>query len=114
MVLWRALCGGINRSEMVDWDDDRLIGAVRSELRVAQNVQAAPAFASVVRWPRAIPQYILGHQQRLDDIDILVRKYPGLFLGGNAYRGVAMNDCTEQAEILAKRVADFLAHSSQI
>ena len=34
--------------------------------------------------------------------------HPGLFVGGNAYRGVAMNDCTEQAVVLAERVAAFL------
>jgi protoporphyrinogen/coproporphyrinogen III oxidase len=109
MVLWRALCGGWNRSEMVDWDDTRLVSAVRAELRIAQKVQAEPAFVHLVRWPLAIPQYTLGHQERVDRIEKLAKKHGGLFLGGNAYRGVAMNDCTEQAEILAKRVADYLA-----
>ena len=35
--------------------------------------------------------------------------HPGLFLGGNAYHGIAMNDCTEQAEVLAENVAMYLA-----
>jgi oxygen-dependent protoporphyrinogen oxidase len=110
LVLWRALCGGGGRPEMVGWDDDRLIAAVREELRIAMQAQAAPVFARVIRWPRAIPQYNLGHLQRVAAIEEQVKLHPGLFVAGNAYHGVAMNDCTEQAEILAERVGRFLVH----
>jgi len=71
-------------------------------------VRVEPAFVHIVRWPFAIPQYALGHQERVERIEELMKNHTGLFLGGNAYRGVAMNDCTEQAEVLAKRVADYL------
>jgi oxygen-dependent protoporphyrinogen oxidase len=108
MVLLRALCGGWARGEMVGWDDDRLLAAVRAELRVALGVTAEPAFHRVVRWDRAIPQYHLGHLERVARIDERARRHPGLFLAGNAYRGVAMNDCTEQAVTLAAEVARFL------
>jgi len=108
MVLWRALCGGWHRGEMVDWPDDRLVEAVRDELRLATGITAAPAFVHVVRWPAAIPQYVLGHLDRVRRIEAKVANHPGLFVGGNAYRGVAMNDCTEQAVVLAERVAAFL------
>jgi oxygen-dependent protoporphyrinogen oxidase len=108
MVLWRALCGGWHRGEMVDWDESRLVAAVREELRVAQKVEAAPVFVHIVRWPLAIPQYTLGHLDRIASIEERSRQHTGLFLGGNAYHGVAMNDCTEQAELLAGRIAAFL------
>ena len=105
MVLWRALCGGWHRGEMIDWADDRLVEAVRTELRLATGVTAAPAFVHVTRWPAAIPQYLVGHLDRVRRIEERVAAFPGLFVGGNAYHGVAMNDCTEQAVILADRVA---------
>ena len=105
MVLWRALCGGWHRGEMIDWPDDRLVEAVRNELRLAMGVVAAPAFVQVVRWPAAIPQYVLGHRDRVRRIEGRAAAFPGLFVGGNAYHGVAMNDCTEQAAVLANRVA---------
>jgi oxygen-dependent protoporphyrinogen oxidase len=108
MVLLRALAGGWNRPEVVGWDDDRLLAAVRSELRLALAITAAPAFVHVTRWPRAIPQYQLGHLERVAWIEERAARYPGLFLGGNAYRGVALNDCTEQAEVLAGRIASSL------
>jgi oxygen-dependent protoporphyrinogen oxidase len=107
-VLLRALCGGWARGEMVGWDDDRLLAAVRAELRAALGVTADPVFFRVVRWDRAIPQYHLGHLERVARIDEQARRHPGLFLAGNAYRGVAMNDCTEQAVALAAEVARFV------
>jgi oxygen-dependent protoporphyrinogen oxidase len=107
-VLLRAMCGGWNRPEVVDWDDDRLAAAVRAELREALRVEAAPIFRHVVRWQRAIPQYHLGHLDRVARVEARAASHPGLFLGGNAYRGVALPDCVEQANALAERVASWL------
>jgi oxygen-dependent protoporphyrinogen oxidase len=107
-VLLRAMCGGWNRPEMADWPDDRLLGAVRSELALTLGVRAPPVFRHVIRWPRAIPQYHLGHLDRLARIEQHLAAHPGLFLGGNAYRGVALNDCVEQAGLLAERIHAWL------
>ena len=104
MVLWRALCGGWHRAEMVDWDDQRLIRAVVAELRLAQGVTGEPVFTRVVRWNRAIPQYFVGHLARIATIEQLASKYAGLHLSGNAFHGVAMNDCVDQGDVLAKRI----------
>jgi oxygen-dependent protoporphyrinogen oxidase len=108
LVLLRAMCGGWSRAEMVGWDDGRLLTAVRGELRAAMGVTAEPVFHRIVRWDRAIPQYHLGHRERAAWVEERARRYPGLFLAGNAYRGVAMNDCTEQAATLAAEVAQFV------
>jgi protoporphyrinogen/coproporphyrinogen III oxidase len=109
MVLWRALCGGWHRGDIVDRADDRLIDSVRNELRISMGVTAAPVFSQVVRWPAAIPQYLIGHLDRVRRIEERVATHRGLFVGGNAYHGVAMNDCTEQAMVLADRVAGCIA-----
>ena len=103
------MCGGWNRPEIVSWDDGRLLQAVRSELRLAMGIETPPVFQHIVRWERAIPQYHLGHRERVAWIEERVTRYPGLFVGGNAYHGVAVNDCTEQAELLAEQVERFLA-----
>ncbi|MBP3960748.1 protoporphyrinogen oxidase [Gemmata sp. G18] len=104
-VLWRALCGGVHRAEQVEWDDERLARAVHDEIRRAMGVTGEPVFQRIVRWPNAIPQYVIGHLDRVARIDALAAKHAGLFLTGNAYRGVAMADCVEQAEATAVRVA---------
>jgi oxygen-dependent protoporphyrinogen oxidase len=108
MVLLRALCGGWNRPDILDWDDARLLDAVSAELRVAMGISQPPVFHHLVRWQRAIPQYHVGHCARVGWIEERQRQHPGLFLGGNCYRGVAINDCVEQAGVLAQRVAAFL------
>jgi oxygen-dependent protoporphyrinogen oxidase len=107
-VLLRAMCGGWHRAEIVGWKDERLLAAVRAELRACMRITAAPIFEKIIRWERAIPQYHVGHLERLERIDLALRRYPGLFLGGNAYRGVALNDCTEQGAVLAQRIVEYL------
>jgi protoporphyrinogen/coproporphyrinogen III oxidase len=103
-VLLRAICGGWHRAEMVDWPDDRLLAAVRDELRLSLGITAAPVFHQIVRWERAIPQYHLGHLDRVAWIEQRARQHPGLHLGGNCYRGISLNDCVEQGEILARTI----------
>lgn len=107
-VLWRALCGGVHRAEQVEWDDDRLSRAVHEEIKLAMGVTGEPVFRRIVRWPNAIPQYVIGHLDRVARIDALVAGHPGLFLTGNSFRGVAMADCVEQAGIVAERVAKYV------
>ena len=107
MVLWRALCGGVNRADVMTWPDEVLLKAVHREMQLAMKVTAAPVFTRVIRWPQAIPQYEVGHIARLARIDTLAAKHPGLILGGNSHRGVALNDCTEQAEVIAGRISSL-------
>lgn len=112
-VLWRALCGGVHRGEQVDWDDDRLVNAVHTEIQRAMGVTGEPVFHRIIRWPRAIPQYVCGHLERMARIDELAARHRGLFLTGNAYRGVAMADCVEQAGLIAAQVASTVVAASK-
>ena len=90
---------------MVDWDDERMLRAVRDELLAAQGLRVVPVFHQIVRWRQAIPQYHVGHLDRVAWIEERTAKYRGLYLAGNAYRGVALNDCVEQADLLAERIS---------
>jgi len=107
-VLWRALCGGVNRGDVVDWDDDTLSRAVHAEIKLAMRVTGEPIFRQIIRWPHAIPQYNVGHLDRVASIEAATSAHPGLFLTGNAYRGVAMGDCAEQGELIAGQVTSYL------
>ncbi len=104
MVLWRALCGGVHRGELLDEDDSTLLRRVHREMTLVMGVRGEPVFHRIIRWPRAIPQYVLGHGQRQARIEEAVRRWPGLVLSGNAYRGVAMSDCVTEA----KRVVEWI------
>jgi oxygen-dependent protoporphyrinogen oxidase len=112
-VLLRAMSGGWHRPEVVDWDDARLLQALRAELKLAMNIAAQPMFHKIVRWDKAIPQYTIGHLERVAGIQTRSAQHPGLFLGGNAYHGVALNDCTEQADVIARRIQQFLTQAQK-
>lgn len=107
-ILLRAMCGGWARQDIAGWDDVRLSEAVRAELRASLGIVATPIFQQIVRWPRALPQYQLGHLERRNWIEARSRDHSGLFLGGNAYGGVSLNDCTERAVVLAGQIVQFL------
>lgn len=109
-VLWRALLGGVRRSDLVERSDEALIGMVQDEMKTILDVTGAPVFSRVVRRPRAIPQYVLGHRARVDRLKSLASLFPGLFLGGNSYHGIAVNDCTEQALRITSRVVSYLSN----
>jgi oxygen-dependent protoporphyrinogen oxidase len=104
-MLWRVLCGGVNRPDIAAWDDERLAKAAHEEMKLAMGVRGEPVFRRIVRWPRAIPQYTIGHLDRVARLEAAATTYPGLYLTGNAYHGIAMGDCAEQGEVVAARVA---------
>jgi protoporphyrinogen/coproporphyrinogen III oxidase len=110
-VLLRAMCGGAGRPDIVDWSDDRLLSAVRKELRCSLGISAPPTSEQIIRWPMAIPQYRLGHLQKVATIEKLASSLPGLFLAGNPYGGVSLNDCTERASVVANQIVTFLQTS---
>ncbi len=68
-----------------------------------------PRFTAVRRWPRAIPQYDLGHLQRVASVAALEARLPGLLLCGNWRDGVAVSDCITAGDQRAAQVAQFLS-----
>jgi oxygen-dependent protoporphyrinogen oxidase len=105
-VLMQVTMGGWFRREMLSWDDDALIMTARRELRNLLHIVKPPNFCQVQRWPRAIPQYTLGHAQRVMQMEKMLKKHPGLYLGGNAYHGVSLHDVATHAERIARQIRD--------
>jgi oxygen-dependent protoporphyrinogen oxidase len=62
----------------------------------------------VHRYALGIPQYNLGHEARVVRTDACRRGFPGLFLAGNAYRGVGVNDCVREGGRVAREVLAWL------
>jgi len=99
------MLGGWRNGWVVSRDDDELQEQVLDVFEKAMPARGRVEFLRVVRHPRAIPQYVLGHGRRLVEIEKRVERFPGLYLTGNAYRGVALNDCTHEARATARRLA---------
>jgi oxygen-dependent protoporphyrinogen oxidase len=110
--LMTTMVGGAHDPAATKLDDEELVALVRQDLQTTMGITARPYFVRIHRWPRGIPQYTIGHPERMRRIDECLERHPGLWLTGNAYRGVAMNACIEEAPGVAERVLEFLATAS--
>jgi oxygen-dependent protoporphyrinogen oxidase len=97
-VLIRGMVGRYGDRRFAGMDDDELIATVHRELVLTMGLAAPPTEGHVQRWPRAMPQYTVGHQARLDRIDRALAEHPGLRVTGAGYRGVGLASCVSQAE----------------
>jgi oxygen-dependent protoporphyrinogen oxidase len=110
----RAFLGGMKNEALLAASDETLVASVRRELNeiLGETVfprEAAPEYAQVSRWSRAMAQYAVGHQQRRQRIAGRVATLPGLRLAGNAYDGIGIPDCIRLGRQAAKEL--IAAHS---
>jgi oxygen-dependent protoporphyrinogen oxidase len=108
-VLVRCYVGGVGREEVLRLDDEQLVLRVRAELSDLCGVKSAPGYVEVNRWPKAMPQYTLGHVDRLTQLDAALSHYGGLVLTGAAYRGVGIPDCIREGSAAAGRIIGHLS-----
>ncbi len=107
-VLLRTILGGARAPEVIDYTDEELLALVRRELHAVLGGDPDPALVRIFRHPEGIPQYTLGHPHRLAAIEGAAASLPGLYLTGNAYRGVAVNACIAEAKRVAHSLARFV------
>jgi len=103
----RAFLGGMKNEALLDQSDDVLLATVRRELSeiLGEQIlpqQAAPEHAQLSRWRRAMAQYAVGHQLRMQRIDSRLANFPTLRLAGNAYDGIGVPDCIRLGRQAAK------------
>ncbi len=108
MVLLRASIGRIGEEHTLQRSDAELKAAVMTELATTCAVSELPVDARVTRWGGALPQYDVGHLDRVARIRAAVAGYRGLALCGAAYDGVGIPACVSTARAAATRVIDQL------
>jgi oxygen-dependent protoporphyrinogen oxidase len=106
--LLRVYLGRFGERDVTADSDEELLGRARRELRVL-GIDAEPDRTWIHRWPRGMPQYLLGHPERIERIDAALERHPGLALAGAAYRGVGIPDCIHSGEEAARSLARALA-----
>lgn len=104
-VLLRTMVGGARASAMGMQTKGRLMDIVAEELSGIMGIKERPDFVRIYSHEKAIPQYNTGHQKKLRNIKDLLLKYKGLYITGNAYRGISVNDCIENSYMLATSIA---------
>ncbi|HME82048.1 MAG TPA: protoporphyrinogen oxidase [Candidatus Eremiobacteraceae bacterium] len=101
-LLCTAFLGGATDPAIGELDDEQLARVAHADLsQVMRIAPAKPKIVSGFRWERAIPQYTLGHEERLAVIESAVDRIPGLRLTGNYLRGVSVPDCIRRANEIA-------------
>jgi protoporphyrinogen/coproporphyrinogen III oxidase len=103
-VMMRVICGGAVDPEFVKMTNEEMLEAVQRDLRITMGITAKPVFLEQVIWKQGIPQYLLGHGQKVQAIMESVKQQEGLYLTGNAFYGVGVNDCVREAKRTANAV----------
>src|SRR3989338_6865907 len=97
------VCGYYNE-DLIFMDDEDMIKMVKGELKDIMGINADPILVRLYRWKKAMPQYTIGHDDRLTILNRMLSKEPGLFLTGSAYRGIGISGCINDADLTADAV----------
>ncbi|MGV1003461.1 MAG: protoporphyrinogen oxidase [Candidatus Nanopelagicales bacterium] len=108
VVLIRAMVGRAGDDRWATLSDPELVAWIRSDLERMTGIPAEIAAVDTIvqRWPAAMPQYTVGHADRLAVLDHRLAEHPGLHVVGAAYRGVGLAGCVAAAQTLAARICD--------
>lgn len=104
MALVRGFAGRAGQEAVYARSDDELIAAMVNELREVRGISVDPLLAEVYRHPQAMPQYTLGHLDRVRRVEAGIARLPGIEIAGNALRGVGIPD----AILAGEKAADAL------
>ncbi len=102
--LMTCFIGGVLNSEIGNIDDDQLTQRVLRDIKPLLGIDGDPDMVEISRWPAAIPQYQLGHLQRLAAIDNALKPLPGIHLRANWRDGISVGDCIQNGYDLAQRL----------
>lgn len=109
---WQVLSnyiGGATDPEIGDMDDEEIVALVHQDLcKILLADDVPPKVLAVHLWRRAIPQYTLGHQERLNTIETGLRSLPGLYLCSNYIDGVSLGDCVKRTQKWASEITSYL------
>lgn len=94
-ALLTVFVGGERQPELASPDIEELKTSVIPELTEILGINGSPSFAHLRHWPKAIPQYKIGHGDLLQKIDSIEATYPGLQLRGNFRDGISLSYCIE-------------------
>ncbi len=108
-VLIRTFVGGACQPEIAELPDDALRRVVHEELSELLGIRGEPNWSMIARWTRSMPQYHLGHLDRIARIEARIAAHSGLALAGNSYRGVGIPQAIHSGELAAQAcVQDIL------
>jgi len=107
-VLLRVMIGGDRQPSLALKSYEELIQIAKEDLKIIMEIESAPFLVKVFKHEKGIPQYTIGHDQRLIELEDRLKMYEGVFLNSNAYRGIGLNDCIANSLFTAQKVTELL------
>ncbi len=107
-VLIRAFTGGFYHREFLKLSDDHLVPLVLDALKQLLGIHAGTLWAKIQRHEESMPQFAVGHRERVSRLKASMESYPGLFVTGNYLSGVGIPDCIHESEETAGNLVRFL------
>jgi len=111
-ALIRCFLGGVRDPEVLNLSDAEITNLVRTELESILKLPGLkltePRFVRICRWPASMPQYTLGHEERVATIRARLAKLPGVFFAGNSISGIGLSDCIRTGRAAAEAALEFL------
>jgi len=105
--LIRVFAGGARSPELAVMPEEQLVPLLLNELRKVIRIEGEPLFTTVAHWANTMPQYNVGHRERIQEIESLVATEPSLALAGNAFSGVGIPNCIHTGFVAAEKIARF-------
>jgi oxygen-dependent protoporphyrinogen oxidase len=105
MALLTTFVGGMRQPALAQEEDDAIAGTVHEELALLLGATRGPRWSRVKRWARAIPQYSVGHLERIAALERAERALPGLYFCANYRGGISVADCIKSGHAMAERIA---------
>ncbi|AST05475.1 protoporphyrinogen oxidase [Anoxybacillus flavithermus] len=113
-VLLRCYVGRPGDEAIVDQTDEDIVQVVMDDLNKVMNITMNPMFSIVTRWKQSMPQYTVGHRERMERVKQYMQQHlPGIFLAGSSYEGLGLPDCIDQGEEAVKKVLHYLAYTKE-
>ncbi|MCA9066614.1 MAG: protoporphyrinogen oxidase, partial [Planctomycetaceae bacterium] len=112
-IVLRTFVGGAMQPEEFDHSDEEVQALVLRELGELLGVRGTPDFVRIARYARGMPQYTLGHPDRVREVERLTAAVGGLEIAGNAYHGVGVPDSVRSGEAAAERLWESVFPASE-
>jgi oxygen-dependent protoporphyrinogen oxidase len=103
-ALFRTMLGGAKNNDIIELGNERLAELTHNQLSQILGIKEKPSFEKVIIWRKAIPQYIIGHSERLGRIEANLRQHGNIYLAGNAYTGIGLNDAIKRSSMIVSAI----------
>jgi len=103
---FRTMIGGDGDHESLGLSDKELLSQVESDLDSIIGIEGVPEITMIYRWKDGIPQYKIGHSEVMANIEAELAKFENIFITGNAYYGIGLNDCVKQSYAVAQKFSE--------